>query len=135
MGKAIALDTCIFIYHLEKNHVYLEKTRRIFRDIEAGVSSGIFSSIGLLELLAGPKQMGRKHLALEYKELLKEFPNLLLADISEDVIDVASDFRAAYKILIPDAIHLATAYVNDASYFLTNDRNLKKIKEVRVELL
>ncbi len=42
--------------------------------------------------------------------------------------------RAAYEIHVPDALQLSAAIEPDATLFVTNDRRLSKIQEVKVLL-
>jgi len=43
--------------------------------------------------------------------------------------------RAKYGIRTPDALQIASAIENQASIFLYNDYNLKKIKEIETSVL
>ena len=60
---------------------------------------------------------------------------LELLDITADIIETATDLRAAYNFKAPDALHLATAVVAGATAFLTGDKNLARCTEVAVEVL
>jgi len=61
--------------------------------------------------------------------------NLELIDIDIAIAKKASEIRANYKIKTPDAIQLASGIVNHCDSFLTNDRDLKKVKEINVIVL
>ncbi len=135
MGQKIGLDTSFWIYFLEENPKYLRKTRSFVDAIEAGRIEAVFSSIGLIEVLTGPKRAGNFELAGEYRELFARFPNLTIEGINESIVEIASDLRATYGISTPDAIHMATAIDAGAKKFLTNDKGLKRVKEILVELL
>ncbi|MFA5995235.1 MAG: PIN domain-containing protein [Patescibacteria group bacterium] len=135
MGQIIGLDTGIFVYLLEKHRMYFPIVEEYFIQIQAGKLSGVFASIGMIELLTGPKQLGKFDIANQYRDLLTSFPNLSIIDLNETVIDVSSDLRAQYHITTPDAIHLASAIYSGANKFITNDKALKKVKEINVVLL
>lgn len=135
MAKVIGLDTVIFIYLLEEHPKFLPKVERALRRIQEGRDEGVFSCIGMIELMTGPKQKGRLELAARYRELLSTFLHLTIWGITENIIEISSDLRSRYGITTPDAIHLATAINADAEYFLTNDRALKRVKEVKVKML
>jgi len=47
----------------------------------------------------------------------------------------SAKLRVKYRIKIPDAIQVASGLVNGANAFITNDSNLKKIKEIKVIVL
>jgi len=135
MGQKIGIDTPILIYVLEKNPQYIERAREFMRRVQSGEYHAIFSGIGLIEILTGPKKQGQYELAARYREIITHFPNLTIRGINENIIDIASDVRAKYGIATPDAIHLATAIDSGATKFITNDTGLRKIKEIAVELL
>lgn len=135
MEKIVGIDTVIFIYLLEENPLHIKKVQLIFSDIERGKSQGIFSVIGLIELLTGPKKQGDYALASQYRDVVTQFPHLTLFGINEHIVELSSELRARYGIATPDAIHLATAIDAGARSFITNDKALKKIKEIPIRLL
>lgn len=135
MEKKIGLDSTNFIYLLEKHPRYIKIVRKVFSDIRDGRYDAILSSIGLIEIITGPKKAGRRDIAFEYNEQITRFPHLSIISINEQIVEYASDFRAHYGLKTPDAIHIATAYSEHASYFLTNDTSLKKVKEIPIYTL
>lgn len=135
MGKIIGIDTVIFIYLLEANARYLLQVENILKQVEEGRIQGVFSCIGLIEILTGPKKQGRYDLAFQYKKLITHFPNLTIKGVNEIIIETASDLRAKYALPTPDAIHLATAINAKAQSFITNDKGLKKVKEITIHIL
>ena len=135
MGKKIGIDSVIFIYLFEQNEQYLSKARQIFNSVKQGKYEAVFSVVGMIEILTGPKKAGRLELAYRYKELIKDIPNLTVYGINENVIELSSELRAVYGLNTPDAIHVATAIDFGADKFITNDKRLSKIKEIKIELL
>lgn len=120
---------------MEENHSYLRKAKSLLKAVEEGKITAVFSSIGLIEVLTGPKKQNRYDLAAQYRELITSFPHLTIMGINEHIVDVASDLRVTYGIATPDAIHLATTIDFGADTFITNDKALKKVREISVELL
>ena len=59
----------------------------------------------------------------------------LIVPLSRLVMDQATELRAQYGFMTPDAIHLAAAIVNKCDLFLTNDQRLQKCHEIKVESL
>lgn len=135
MGQTLGLDITLFIYLFEEHPKFFLPTREVFRSIEIGKHNGVFASLGLIELLTGPKQLGQFALANEYKNLITHFPNLIIGDLNEKVIESASSLRAEYHIPTPDAIHLATAIEYGAKVFVTNDKRLKKVKQIKIQII
>ena len=60
---------------------------------------------------------------------------LELLEVTPDVIEKATDLRAALNVKTPDALHLASAIVAGATAFLTGDKNLARCTEIAVEVL
>lgn len=135
MGQIIAIDSVIFIYVWNKQPEFFKQAKRILELVSNGQANGVFSQIGLIELLTGPKRLGKKGLALLYKERVVNFPNLKISHLNDNVVEIASDLRAKYNLRTPDAIHIASAIDAKADKFITNDKSLKKVKEIKIELL
>ena len=60
---------------------------------------------------------------------------MILTDIDRNVARESAKLRAKYRIRIPDAIQLASGLINGAKAFITNDENLKRIKEIKIIVL
>ncbi len=133
--EIIGIDSLIFIYLWEINREFFKDAKQILMRIENNQALGVFARIGIIELLTGSKKRGRFSEAAEYKEKISNFPNLLIRDLSPNIIDIASDLRAKYSLRTPDAIHIATAIDAGAVKFITNDKSLKKVREIKIELL
>ena len=135
MGQIVGIDTQIFTYVLENDKIFADRALLVMNDLAIGKYTGIFSSVGIIELLTGPKKMGRFSLAQEYLKRLESYPNLNIRNLNENNIDIASTLRAKYNLRTPDAIHLATAIDSGAVKFYTNDKRLKMVKEIKIETL
>jgi predicted nucleic acid-binding protein len=123
----VALDTAVFIYHLEGNQQYLELTSELFAGIEEGRWQGVTSVITLMELSVVPWRVGRGEVARHYETLLVNYPNLTLAEVTRQIARRAARLRAEFAIGAADAIHISTSLVHDADAFITNDRRLSRM--------
>lgn len=128
----IGLDTMRFIYHFEKNPTFGPLTRTFFQYLQEGKSQGIISVLVVGEILTGVKKVGNDQTILVYRHIFSAFPNLSVADVTIETMEIMSDLRAKYGLRIPDAIHLATALLNKANGFLTNDKQLRQVDELDV---
>jgi predicted nucleic acid-binding protein len=133
--KTIGLDTLCFIYHFEENAAYLPFTTELFNLIEKGKLTAVCSAINYLEVLVGPKKQGLNDVVSFYRFVFHSFPNLILAKVDAYIADLASDLRAKYNLKAPDAINLACSLAHKAECFITNDRMLSRVKEIRVLLM
>src|SRR3989344_7331642 len=121
MAERSGLDPPLFIYLFEDHPRFGKRAARILNLLQEGEVRGVFSAIGMIEILTGPKKRGHEDLALRYEHSLRTFPNLSVIGLNEHIVWIASDLRAKYGIKTPDGIHLATAIDAGAKRFITND--------------
>jgi len=133
--EIIGLDAMSFIYHFEKKPHFGPITKVLFAHIQAGRVSAVISVLVAGEVLTGVKKVGNREMILRYRHIFGEFPNLTLHDADMRVMEKMSDLRTAYGLKTPDAIHMATALLNGAQAFVTNDTSLKRVKELDVLVL
>jgi len=123
----VGLDTSIFIYHLEAHPRYQPLTQELLAGIQTGRQTAVTSVVTVMELTVRPWQLGRSAVAREYEALLLYFPNLVLADVTRAVARRAAQLRARYNVRPADALQTATALLNGATAFVTNDRKLVRL--------
>ena len=131
----IALDSSIFIYHLEDHPRYAPLTEIIFDDLEKGMNKGITSYLTLMEIITKPKAEGLLQVARDYEYYLTTFPNLTFYEMGIEIARKASDLRAIERIKSPDAIQLSTAILHGATAFLTNDKIFERVKGIDILIL
>ena len=133
--QVLGFDTMIFIYHFEDHPLFAPLTEPLFEAIDRGDLSAEVSVLLAGEVLAGAKKAADNEILLRYRHIFGEFPNLTLHDVGMQVMDKMSDLRVAYDLKTPDAIHVATALLNGAQAFVTNDAGLKRVSELDVLVL
>lgn len=131
----VGFDTMVFIYHFEENKRYYPLTMVLLRLVESGEKMGVTSIISLLEILVKPIKDGREDLVREYEFVFETFPNLSNIEIDSNVIKKAARLIADYNLKTPDAIQLSAALIGGAKVYITNDGDLKRVKEIRVLVL
>ncbi len=132
----IGLDTSIFIYHFEVHPLYLPASTMILNGVQNGEWHGVTSMVTLMEITVKPRQLGREDVARHYEALLANFPNLSLVDVNRDIARKAAELRAKHKIRPADAFQIATAIVQDASIWVTNDKRLKNFtSQIKIAIL
>ena len=132
----IGLDTCVLIYHIERHPVYSPVTQPLLADIESGHFAAVASILTLMEITVRPWQLQRSDVVQDYAEILTHFPNLTLIDVTRDIAGQAARLRAQYSLRPADALHIATSLVHGATAFITNDRQLARLREkVQIILL
>jgi predicted nucleic acid-binding protein len=126
------VDSMLFVYHFEGNEEFGPAAGRLLRDAEEGRCGLVASVLALLEVLVVPKRHGRGELCQRYRDLFESFPNLSVVPIGPEVAEIASDLRAAHNLRTPDALHMATAIHAGVDAFISGDRRLPRVQEMRV---
>jgi predicted nucleic acid-binding protein len=75
---------------------------------------------------------GRQFFPTKYHDILLDSPGFITVDLSKEIAEEAARLWASYKIQTPDAIQLATAIKQKASFFLTNDMGLPSLPGLKV---
>lgn len=131
-NKQIALDSNIFIYNLEGNPQFSSGSNLIFEKLVANKLKAVTSIISLTEILSYPKT---SEVAEQITDDFLSTPNLTIFEVNKEIAVKAADLRRKYTIRLPDAIQIATVIYAKAQAFITNDKRLKKCKELDILLL
>jgi predicted nucleic acid-binding protein len=120
---------------MEQNPKYLEMMRLFFRSFGRGDFRMVTSTVTLVEVLVHPLRQGNTILAQEYREILLNQESLTVVELTPDIAETAAQLRASYNLRSPDAIPMATAIREGASFFLTNDARLPSLPGLTVLVL
>ena len=82
-----------------------------------------------------PYKQKKAEIAQIFTELLANSESVAFYPIDEIVADKAADLRARYNLTLTDAFQLAIAIQTECDAFLTNDSDLKRVKEIPVLVL
>jgi predicted nucleic acid-binding protein len=133
--QRLGTDTAPLIYFIEGHPVYGSLVRVVFERAEAGIVELFTSTLTLTEVLAHPLEKQAEEIAKAYKTILLESPHLHVFDVDVRIAETAAELRARYRLKTPDAIQIAVAIQAGCEAFLTNDKNHKRVQEVRVLFL
>ena len=127
-GKTLLIDTNIIIYLTDSVLPYEALSRRLFEMIEMGGVSALISIISVGEVMQGPLKKGSDQTALEVKDYLLNFPNLLCEPVTNRVLDViGNDKRIKWsKLRIVDSLIIASALENNVDKIISNDNHFKQ---------
>ncbi len=129
------VDSAPLIYYVEENAAYLEKMRTIVRIIDSTDLHAYSSVLTLTEVLVMPLRQGDQRLVRAYREILLAGDDYQLIAITPEIAVMAADIRARYGLGTPDSLHVASAVSTQCDAMLTNDRDMKRIKEFSILLL
>jgi len=133
--KRIFLDTMFFIYHFENNTRFLHLTTDVLGFVEDGKIQCSTSYLTLMEILVKPMKEDRQDIVEAYKMVFETFPNLELAPLEKSVACTAAYFRSSYNLKSADSIQLSAAVASNSDLFLTNDRDLIRVKEIKIHYM
>lgn len=131
----VGIDTSLFIYLFEDSPTYSNVATAVLEQVESGVTSGITSTVSLMEVVVKPLQLGNTEVAEYYATIIAGFPNLIVAGIDADVARQAAFFRAIYNIRPADALQLGACQHGGATAFVTNDKRLRRVTEFEIVIL
>ncbi len=134
--NTIFIDTAPVIYYIEAHSQFGQLAREAVDSFQSGRLNAFSSVITLAEVLSKPIEAGDEKLARKFAEFLKHGRNLSLIEISTNVAEKAGKLKGQYSCLrTVDAIQISAAIDVGADAFLTNDKKLKQIKEIKVLVL
>jgi predicted nucleic acid-binding protein len=76
--------------------------------------------------------MKERRLLRQYKQLFHQIDVVKIIPMNEEIAELAGLLRGKYNLSAPDCIHLATAIDARSEFFISNDKSLKRIKEIKV---
>jgi predicted nucleic acid-binding protein len=132
----IFIDTAPIIYYIEAHPQFGPLTMEIVNAFQSGKVVAFSSVITLAEVLPKPIEAKNERLAKKFIEFLKYGKNLSLVEISIEIAEKAGRLRGSYpEIKAMDAIQISAAIDVGADVFITNDKKLKQIKEIKILVL
>jgi predicted nucleic acid-binding protein len=131
----LGLDTAPIIYFIEEHPIYLPYISPIFAAISRAELAGVTSTITVAEVLIQPLRHDTPDLYQEYLDLFLHSDNFEVHVIDVAVAQAAADLRVRYSLRLPDALQLAVALQAGCTAFLTNDRQLRRVTDLRVLIL
>lgn len=133
---SVFIDTAPIIYYIEGHAHFGPLTREIVEAFQSGKVVAFSSVITLAEVLPKPIEFQNEKLARKFIEFLKYGKNFSLVEISTEIAEKAGRLRGCYPdIKALDAIQISAAVYVGADAFITNDKKLKQIKEIKVLVL
>jgi len=130
------LDACTIIYLIESQEILGQKTRLFVEQFLQNNNHLVISRLSFLECRILPLKTKDSNLLECYNKFFR-LPNLQIVELTPDVINLATDLRVAYSnaLRTPDALQLACALSANASTFLTGDKKLSVIQEIKIALI
>jgi predicted nucleic acid-binding protein len=131
----IFLDTAPIIYLVEAHVDFGARSQAIFMTMDEREIQGIVSPVTLAECLILPIRLQQPSLQANFQDLLLGSDGISLVNIDAAIGAHAAELRVRYGFKLPDALQVATALASHCDAFLTNDRMLARVTELRVLVL
>ncbi len=131
----ISIDSSIFIYKFEQHPKYEPLCSLIFEKVNHKQTKLITSAITASEILIHPFEKNDHETIYLYEKVLLTMPNFILVEIDYTLAKLAALIRSKRKISLPDAYQIAAALKENAQIFITNDKRLEKVTEIKIACL
>lgn len=128
----IYLDTNAFIFAVEEQSERSILLAELFSaSEEADRCIFVTSELTLAEALVKPYRNLDDDLISRYDNMIRDSAWLDVQPVVRPTLWYAGVLRSQSRMKLPDAIHLATAFGSDCTHFLTADKALSAINEIR----
>ncbi|OGC51636.1 hypothetical protein A2982_02030 [candidate division WWE3 bacterium RIFCSPLOWO2_01_FULL_39_13] len=128
--KKIYIDTALYIYILNQDNGFSYVSSKIFNYCEENKITINASTIILTELLQHSKIQSDSSKKTNIKRIFLSTPNLQIIGVDITIAEYSAILAATYNLRVPDSVHLATAILSECEAFVTNDKKLKRVKEI-----
>ena len=130
--RVIGVDSSIFIYQFEQHSQFASFCHTIFDRLDDGVVELATSTVTVSEVLVRPLEQKDPEVVMLYEQVFTQLPRLRIIAIDYRLAKLAAQLRVRYHIFLPDAYQIAAALTQRATLFVTNDRALKKVNDLKV---
>jgi predicted nucleic acid-binding protein len=131
----VVIDTMVFIYLFEDSSRYGELCDTLLERAAEGAFSGIVTPVTAGEVLVKPLKSKRPDTADAYLNALHMMENIRQVPVTFEAGSLAGALRAKYGFPLPDMIQAACALQTFDHSIITNDKRMRKVKEIEVFLL
>ena len=134
-GCKAFVDTAPIIYFIEENPYFGNAASEIFDMMSKGRIEVVTSVLTLIEVLTKPLKTGNHEIAETYKDFFYNSKGFYVANVDNNIAELAAKIRAKHGFKTPDALQLATFEALACDVFITNDIQLKRYDETKVIVL
>lgn len=135
MSSRIFFDTAPIIYFLDKSPLYFEKMKQFFYKTANENSQFYTSVITDMEYVVEPYREDNEQKINNYYAF-QNFLDMKKIDINTEIASYAGMLRGKYDFLKGlDSLQIAAAHFYDCDYFVTNDKALLQVQEIKNPLL
>jgi predicted nucleic acid-binding protein len=132
----VCLDADCTIYFVEQDPVWGPRVMARIAALRAAGDDIAVTDLARTECLAKPLATGDLAVVADYQAFFAD-PDIRVLPLTAAVCERAARIRAAsaFKLKVPDCLHLAAAIEQGCGLFLTHDAQLKQCQDIVVEIL
>ena len=131
----IFLDTAPIIYLIDADERYVEKIKNFLQNTFDRGDSIVTSVITAEEYLVHPYKTKNSEKISDFYSFISEC-KVEVVDINLEISDKAALIRAEYPFFKSmDALQLSSAVKSGCSVFYTNDKQLKRFRELEISIV
>ena len=135
MSSRIFFDTAPIIYFLDKSPLYFDKMKQFLYKTANDNSQFYTSVITDMEYVVEPYRENNDQKINNYYAF-QNFLDMKKIDINTEIASYAGMLRGKYDFLKGlDSLQIAAAHFYDCDYFITNDKSLLQVQEIKNPLL
>lgn len=131
-GHRVYVDTNVFIYFLEKNADFFPAAAPVVQAIIAKEFVGFTGEIAVAETMVRPYRTRDPAAIANTQAFFWSEDFLTILPHNKTTFDCAARLRAAQRIKLIDAVHIATAIEAACRFFITNDKAMRSTGQLNV---
>jgi predicted nucleic acid-binding protein len=129
----IYLDTDVFIYAFEGDPDEVQYLLAFFEFLQLHEDIAMTSELTLAELFASTRKHHQTSRTV-YENLLIGEEFIELRPITRSILIETADLRRRLRLKLPDAIHVVTAVQGKCRYFLSADRDSRRLPDPMIHI-
>lgn len=120
---------------LKKLAVIVKYSMIFFAALDEGRFRAVTSVVTMMEVLVKPYRLKLNDLVSRFENAILNQMFIEVVGINLEIAKLAAHIRAENKVALADAIQLASADHFNAAFFLTNDKRLHQVTDVKIVCL
>jgi len=127
------IDSNVFIYPVIYDYAIsgVVKAKKYLLQIAKGQLKACTAALTWDELVWIVRKISNPETAISEGEKFLKFPHLLILDVNHIVLQKAQEIIEEYYLKPRDAIHAATALINNIDQIISDDEDFDTIKELK----
>lgn len=132
---SVYLDSNIFVYAFMEEGALGKRCRELLKVVREGKDEGLTSALTFNEGTHSIRKFLGFDESMTFAESLLSMPHLRIANVDNKILSHALVVIRRYKLHAADAIHIATAIEAGTDAVFSQDKDFRKVKEIKLKTL